>query len=389
MASIFDNVDSIISDLCRKSEQTSQCLNWGERNFTEPLGVYLSSIAESAALHERGQAILLKNVERLLTNRLLLQRSVETSPLLEKIESPVFIVGMPRTGSTLLHNLLACDSETRTLKYYEGLRPVPLDAETSKEARVKAAARQIKILNRTVPGFAAIHAVTADGPEECQTVLENSFVDSIFEVRANIPTYSRWLEKNENTVCYYEEFREILQILGTNGKDRWVCKSPRHMMCLESLVHVFPDAKIIWTHRNPLHVLPSISSFSEVIQRVGSDQVDPVALGQFWLNRLAKGIEKAKKFRATDDPARYIDVQYSELVADPKKTVKEIYAQFKISYPVDLTRAMTKWLAENPKNKHGKHAYTLEHYGLSAEQIHERLAFISDDERSIYLDDRG
>ncbi len=362
--------------LCQDAEQQSGLDNWGDRRFIEPLQIYLDSLAASAQLHDRGRKVAVANITRLLKNRLYIQQELHNDPTINQRELSDLLVifGMPRTGSTLLQNLLACDPAARSLRYYESYTPVKVKAETLEDPRIRTAELQLRVMNRLAPGLTKIHAIHPTGPEECSRLMEHSFVDTLFEIRNWVPEYSEWLHANESRRHYYEEYRTLLQLLDMEDhQTHWMCKSPRHLTSLENLVAVFPNVKLVWTHRDPAYAVPSVASLSAEASAIGSKHVDKTRLGNFWLDRTSKAVHRGLAYRQTDDSNRYVDVEYEDLVEAPIRTVQQIYAQHRYTYSDEFELNMKSWLAEHPKNQHGRHYYSPEEYGLTPEQIRQRF----------------
>ena len=366
-----------VAELLHKAELKSGLDDWGQVDIIEPLSLYLESVEQSANLHDRGWLMLRNNVLRLLQNRLHLVEAFGRGDAesRSRLWQPLVIVGLPRTGSTLLHRLLACDPASRALRYFEGLHPLPPLAAGSRAAdrRQKTAARRLALLNKMNPELQRIHATEVDDPEECAHLMEHSFVDSMFELRTTVSAYSTWLRSEELRPVYYKELEAILGVLGLGDHDRWVLKAPRHLPCLATLIGVVPSAQIVWTHRDPTESIPSMCSLAAVVQGTSSDHVNRRDLGAFWLDRLAEGHERAVETRRTDRADRYVDVEYRRLVKEPLTVVAEIYDHFGYRYTAEFESAMVSWLEGNKQNRHGRHRYTAEGFGLTTDQITERI----------------
>ena len=360
--------------LLDKAQRQTGLSNFGSAAFHKPFEILLQSLREEARLSARGIFIMNRTMLRLLTNRLRTEQIFAENPTLADvpIRRPLYIIGFPRTGTTLLHNLLACDPVARWLHLWEGLYPAPSPQSLETDPRITEVAEWVTGFEKVAPRLAASHKLAPRGPEECLWLIEHTFNDLIFELRAHVPTYSRWLAEHEADVDIHQYYLRQLQMLGAhcNGA-HWVFKAPRHLPGLEGLLAVFPEARIVQTHRDPATVLPSLCSLCEILRGAASDAVDKSAIGAHWHARLMAIFEQATAVRATAAEGQILDIQYADLVADPIATVQHIYAHHGYEFTEPFEAAMRQWLAVNRQHKHGAHRYTLEEYGLSEAQVRE------------------
>jgi len=360
--------------LLDKAQRQTGLSNFGAAAFHKPFEILLQSLREEARLSARGIFIMNRTMLRLLTNRLRTEQVFAENPTLADvpIRRPLYIIGFPRTGTTLLHNLLACDPVARWLHLWEGLYPAPSPQSLETDPRITEVAEWVAGFEKVAPRLAAAHKLAPRGPEECLWLIEHTFNDLIFELRAHVPTYSRWLAEHEADVDIHQYYLRQLQMLGAhcNGA-HWVFKAPRHLPGLKGLLTVLPEARIVQTHRDPAAVLPSLCSLCEILRGAASDAVDKPAIGAHWYSRLKAIFEQATAVRATAAEGQILDIQYADLVADPIATVQHIYAHHGYEFTEPFVAAMRQWLAANRQHKHGAHRYTLEEYGLSEAQVHE------------------
>ncbi|VFM96818.1 MAG: Phosphopantetheine attachment site, partial [Candidatus Kentron sp. G] len=362
--------DSLLEEAARQTGLT----DFGEDGFREPLDILLGSLREEASLNELGVFTMHQTILRLLTNRLLTEKAFADDPSMNDtpVDRPLFILGFPRTGTTLLHNLLACDPNARWLRLWEGLYPAPAPRSLTDDPRIEQAEQWVADLEKFTPRLVTAHKLAARGPDECHWLMEHTFADMIFGARAPIPGYAEWLmtQKADADPRFYRYYRRQLQMLGAHCRGRhWVLKAPRHLSGLAGLLAVFPDARIVQTHRDPSAVLPSMCSLSESLQSPFIDGLDKHALGANSYRQLKWGAEQARGARAAAKPAQFFDVHYKELVADPIGTARRIYDYHGYEYSGRFEANMKGWLAENPQHKHGVHRYTLEEYGLDEGEI--------------------
>ncbi|HEV3401295.1 MAG TPA: sulfotransferase [Acidimicrobiales bacterium] len=353
--------------------------DWGDLSFTTTLQLLLDSCRETADLNATGWNVLHRAVLRHLRNRLYLQAyatSASDRPAGPAVAAPVVITGLPRTGTTLLHNLLALDPRHRVLRFWEALHPVPPDPArgTSEEALVAAAERWLERLYALTPGFRAIHGATARGPEECDALLQNSFASQHFDDMFSATAYSAWLNRAE-LVQEYAYYAFQLGVL-TRPEDvarRWVLKAPSHLGYVATLRATFPDVVVVHCHRDPCQAVGSYASLVLAVRSPNSDAVSFAAIGAHALGRSALAMDRALSAREGASDAGFVDVAYAELVADPLATVRRLYAQVGADLEDDVHATMAAWIADNPQHKHGRHRYTLEQFGLDAADVTARF----------------
>ena len=358
--------------LLQKAAAQTGLSDFGDDAFREPYELLLQSLRDEARLNKQGVIMLQRTILRLLVNRLLTEQAFAANPEMAEtpIERSLYILGFPRTGTTLLHSLLACDPASRWLRLWEGLHPAPAPESLQDDPRIATTRDWVAGFEKLVPNLARAHKLDATGPEECLWLIEHTFADLIFELRAHVPSYSKWLAEHEADESWYRYYRRQLQMLGWKCRgSHWVCKAPRHLPGLGGLLSVFPDARIVQTHRGAESVLPSICSLCEITQSAASDTVDKTAIGAHWHQRLLEIERRSGEVRAAADPAQFLDVQYADLVANPIDTVQRIYDYHGYDYSAEFENGMKQWLAGNRQHKHGAHRYSLEEYGLDAETV--------------------
>lgn len=364
--------------LIRHAEQATGFSDWGPGDLRGPLQALTRSLRDDAQLNLMGHLMMRQYLERILANRLRVQNDIRQNPeiLDVTIKRPLFIVGLPRTGSTLLQRLLARDPAVRSLQTWEMWFPSPPPrAETYySDPRISLTERRLRMLNWTAPEFASVHEVVAGEPEECISLLQASLVSSCFELMARIPSYVSWLNQQDQHQPYAQYKRHLQLLQWKHPKDHWVLKSPFHLFGLEALLDVFPDAVIVQTHREPINVIPSFSSLYHVMHRLTSDQAQARELGPYVLERLAEASDTSLDLRQRYGPERFFDVSYLDLVKQPFATVQRIYDRFGYEMTPDALSQMQAWLAASPQHKHGVHRYTLEEFGLTAEQVNTRFS---------------
>jgi len=354
------------------------------REFREPLRRLLQAIEEEAHLNPVGRIALRQVVSRNLANRLRIDALLLRHPEIEDIpvEAPVFVVGLRRTGTTLMQRLLAKDPGLRALSSWEGINPAPLSekelAPGELDPRMRIADMAEKAIRYMAPDFFAVHPVEARGQEEDSLVFDPSFFTTTAEALMNIPSFTTWLESIDHEPAY-REYKRVLQVLlwqrpGADTKIRWLGKTLLHLEHLDALLEVFPDAKIVQTHRDPTRTVASLCSMLAHARGVFSDEVDPRVVGSQWLDKTHRMVTRGMAARGELGERPFIDVQYADFVADPLKQIVRI-GEF-IGRPLDAAteEGMRRFLSANPQHRHGRHAYQLEDFGLDRESVSRRFA---------------
>jgi hypothetical protein len=357
--------------------------DWGDLGFTAALDLLVSSCAETASLTPLGWDVLHKAALRHLRNRLYLQAFLGSDAGGDRpvVGAPVVITGLPRTGTTLLQNLLALDPAHRVLRFWEALHPVPPDAArgTSEEALVARAEAWLERLYALAPAFRAIHGASARGPEECDALLQNSFASQHFDDMFRAEAYSAWLNHSA-LVDEYAYYALQLRVL-TKPEDaarRWVLKSPSHLGYLGTLRTTLPGAVIVHCHRDPCQAVASYASLVLAVRAPYSDHVSLADVGRHALDRSSVATTRALLARDSGRPDDFVDVGYRRLVADPLGIVRQLYRRLGRSLDDTTAATMEAWLAANPQHKHGRHRYSLEQFGLTADEVSARLATYTD-----------
>jgi hypothetical protein len=289
---------------------------------------------------------------------------------------------LPRTGSTLLHHLLARDPGSRVPQAWEVMAPSPPPerARYATDPRIREAATRLAWMDLLAPQFRSIHPLGAQNALECIAILAHTFMSSRFHTMYRVPTYQAWLEQQDlrPAYAYHRAFLQHLQWRGPSG--RWVLKAPGHLYGLEAIFATYPDAIVVQTHRDPVGVLASVASLTAALHGAFSDHVDRAEIGAEVSRRWATGLERAMQFRQSTHPAarRIIDVQYDALVADPLGVIRGIYRRFELPLTPEAERRMRAHLADHPRARHGVHRYTLAAFGLDRDDITHRFAAYRD-----------
>ncbi len=352
--------------------------DFGDGAFLAHLRVLLRAYDEESRLNPFGRWMVNQEIAGILKSRLSVEEGWKRRPevLAEPLRRPIFILGLPRTGTTALHQLLAEDPDNQMLEYWLAAAPGPRPPreQWKGDPRYKQAVFGLKLVYFLDPGLKAIHLLTADGPDECRHLFLQSFLDHTFDSNATIPTYTKWFGEQDMRPAYARH-RDILKLIQspTPGRRR-ALKYPAHMRHLDVLLETYPDACIVQTHRDPARVLPSVCSLVARWRAIYEDGVERRSLGPWQLDMYANMVQHAAAVRDASDPARFFDVAFAELVADPVAVVQRMYAHFGFEFTPEAERRMRAWHAANPQGKHGGHHYDAEEFGLDEDEIAERFA---------------
>jgi len=352
--------------------------DFGGGAWREHFRALLRAYDEESRLTEAGRAMVQGEIGGALAARLACEAAWQADPgvLRHEIRRPLFILGLPRSGTTALHWLLAQDPANQVLEYWLAAAPRPRPPRPSWEAEpaYQAAVGVLQWIYETDPDLKAIHWMEADGPEECRHLFVQSFLDHTFDSNATIPGYTRYFEAQDMRPAY-ERHRDVLKLVGsTSPERRWVLKYPAHMRELDVLLETYPDACIVQTHRDPARVLPSVCSLVTGWRSLYEGSADAKAIGAWQLELYAGMIEKAMAVRERNDPQQFYDLSFRELIADPVGAIARMYAHFGFAWTAEAERRMRAWHASNPQHKHGGHPYSAEEFGLSEDALAERFA---------------
>jgi hypothetical protein len=373
-------IDLSEESLLSEARERTGLSDFGDSRFHEGLRVLLETY-ERAGLTEKGRKSARRRVSQLLQTRLRIEAAFRRhSEIREReIRSPVYLTGLPRTGTSALFNLLGMDPASRPLLTWEGMFPDPIEglAPGHEDPRLAAMRERYEQARASGLSFDAIHFVRPDGPEECVLLQAHAFCDVQIGVEPLMEPYGTWFQEQELGPMY-AYYRDLLKLLDWQRPgQRWLLKSPAHLWALDILVEMFPDVCIIQTHRNPMQILPSYCSMMAALMSQ-QEGLDKTKLGPIVLEFLARSLERGLAARQRSDPSRFVDVDYREFVADPMASVKEIYRAFHLEFSAATERTMQEYVTANPQKKHGTHRYSMDEYGLTPEQVRARLRFYID-----------
>lgn len=351
----------------------------GDESWKGGLGRLVDALREEAALNELGAALVGGELVGYLGDRMQIIDHRKTHPELVGVDvvPPIVIVGQGRTGTTILHELLAMDPASRVPLTWEVDHPVPPPETATYETdpRIAEVDETLAGVDLVLPGFQQMHPMGARLPQECVRMTSSDFRSMIFPTQYSVPSYATWLLHEADMAPAYRWHRRFLQLLQwRHGGERWVLKSGAHLWALPALIAEYPDARFIQTHRDPLRVVPSLSSLFATVRRTFSDDVTIEAVAAEWAAPMLDALDRSVSARETGliPSDRVIDVQYEAYMADPIATVRAVYAHWDVELRPDVEARMRTFLAANAQDKHGPHRYSLADTGLEAGSILEQ-----------------
>ena len=363
-----------IDDLHESAMRTTGLDDFGDDAYLEPLGVLLDSYANEAGLTELGSKMFRYFLKGALIARLMSEASWRATPSYADVEitRPIFVTGLPRTGTTALHRLLAADPAHQGLEMWLTEFPQPRPpreqwANNPVYQQIDAGIAQHHVEN---PEFMGLHYLDAGEVEECWQLLRQSIMSISYESLAYVPTYSKWLAEQDWTPAYARH-RQNLQMIGSNdpGK-RWVLKNPSHLFALDALMAVYPDALVIQTHRAPETIIASMCSLAEHATPGWSTVFVGDTIGRTQLDLWSRGLHQFSQARAQYDEAQFLDVEFDDLRADPLGTVERVYAALGTEISGEARAAMVALDAESASGaRRPHHRYDLSDYGFTEAEV--------------------
>ncbi len=352
--------------------------DFGADDYTDGLAVLLESYARDADLTPLGERVKRSFLRGALVARLLSEAAWRSWPAYAAvgIERPIFVTGLPRTGTTALHRLLTADPAHQGLEMWLTQAPGPRPpretwAGNPVYQRIQAGFERHHVAH---PEFMGVHFMAADQVEECWQLLRQSMRSISCECLAHLPTYSAWLRGQDWTDAY-RRHRRNLQLIGLpDAGRRWVLKNPSHLFALEALLTVYPDALVVQTHRAAPTAIASVCSLAAQASAGWSGTFAGQVIGADQLELWARGLESFTAARASRDPAHFCDVAYDEFVADPLAAVESVYARFGLTFSGPAADAMRALHAQSAGRGAPPHRYALADFGLTAGQVTERFA---------------
>lgn len=353
-----------------KAQKNTGLEDYGDMSFVAALDRLIESLNGEAQLSQIGRIGARASIQGELEKRLRLIDYRKKRPQVaeQKIVRPLFIAGLPRTGTTILYELLAQDTAHRSPASWEVSDPFPPAQEPSyfTDPRIAEVEKQLAKLDMLAPDFQAIHAAGATLPQECVAMLSSSFNSDQWGIQFYCPSYRSWAMQ-QNMAEDYRWHHNFLQHLQVDfAKPRWLLKTPMHIAYLDTLVKQYPDAAIVQTHRDPIEVMGSISSLACTLHSAFSDDIDPAKVAAEEVRHFSEAITRGIQQRDAmpDANERFCDVQFKDLLSQPLTVIETIYQHFEFELTDETRSRIQQYLDNRPRDKHGSHRYALEDFCL-------------------------
>ena len=370
------NVDDLLQ---AARERCPGLSHFGDDNYHQALHMLTQALNTEAKLSPVGMAMMRERLVGQLANRLVMEGYFQRHPEIADIaiDNPLVIVGLPRTGTTMLQRTLAVDPRFYSAAWWETRYPAPLSSEgaTRSDQRIALAQQEVEQTVAAIPQILAIHPLSATLCDEEFMLMEHSFLCAM-DAYADVPSYTQWLDQQDQRPVY-EQLKKMLQFLqwqkAQRGEaqegQRWLLKAPQHLHTLELLLDVFPQAQVILTHREPAQTIPSMASMAHTLWHIYSDQPSARSAGQQWNSRMARGIAHTMQVRSQNNPARFLDIHFADTVKQPMQVLERVYAFADMPFTAQARASAQQWLDSNGREKRAAHDYSLETFGLSEAQM--------------------
>jgi len=378
----FDR-DALLAD----ARKATGLQNFGDEGFLDALQHLLAATEAEADLNPIGRFLNRGSMLRLLKHRLYAHDLLRRHPEIHerRIPDPVVVLGLGRSGTTRLHRLLAADKRFLHLTSWESIFPVPTPecfaarAAGRTDPRITALDQALKAVMYMSPQVAAVHPLGTFEVEEELGLLQHGFSSQIFELLTRVPSFAVWLEQHEQRAAY-EYMVVLMKIISwfrNDPEDKpWVLKTPQHMQDLDALLHVFPNARLVCSHRDPVKAVGSVCSTAWNAMVRDCDNLDPHAIGRHWMDKTEWMLRKTLPIREKRVPTRnQYDIQYTDISADWQGALQGVYNFLEMPFTDAARSGMHAWINKNRQHKHGAHKYNLADFGLDAQDVDRRLMF--------------
>jgi hypothetical protein len=365
-------------DLMERARKSTGLSDFGPDTFRESLERLIASLSADADLTALGYNIAAQQLTDALESRLRLNACITAEPEItrQRITRPVFIVGMARTGTSILHELVAQDPNVRVPLTWEVTRPTPPPETATYETdpRIQECNDSLAGVDRLIPGFRKMHRMAAQLPQEDVSMTSLEFTSMVYEASFRLPSYTAWFHHEADMRPAYRLHRCFLQVLQWRcPADRWILKTPGHLWALDTLLAEYPDACLVQTHRDPLAILSSLTSLLTTLRALASDRIDPHDVAREWSELNAQAYDTSVDARESGliAPDRVIDIHFADFMSDPFAQIRRIYEKFDLDYTDEVDARMRAYLAEHSDEEHGKHTHRFEDTGLDVGEARE------------------
>jgi hypothetical protein len=360
----------IAEDLIEIAKRRCDLDDFGEGEFVKALSRLLDSCEGEAGLNLIGKIALKVDVLETLCARLKMERDRQHYPNIsrQEIRQPLFIVGLPRSGTSVLHRLLGADPKHRSPLMWEVRSPSP-PTRVDEKRRIQQATQSCNFFNWLVPTFRYVHTVGAEVPQECVSLMTPTFLSDQFDAMYYVPSYRAWFFRQDLRPAYEYHRRFLQHLQCRRAACRWILKAPTHMSAMPALLSVYPDGLFVQTHRTPVDSMASVSSLVTILRSAFSDAVDPITVGReaihYWSETMHKFLPE--RDRLADN--RICDIKYDEIRSDPVGTVRQIYDYFDWSLSREAEQRMRAIVASQAERQSANHRYDLSQFGFSAGEV--------------------
>jgi hypothetical protein len=369
-----------VDQLLEEAHRSTELDDLGPGSWREGADRLVDSLNTEAALNELGRAIVSAEIVDYLSNRLRIVDWSKRNPEISErdIRPPIVILGQPRTGTTILFGVLAQDPANRVPLTWEVDRPWPPPETATYESdpRIDEVQSTLESTELLIPGFLGMHELGARLGQECVRITGGDFRSMIFPTQYRVPSYQHWLLHETDMASAYRYHRTFLQHLqSAHPGERWVIKSPAHLWAPWSLMGEYPGALVINTHRDPVRVLCSLASLTDLLRRLASDEVSIAEAARGWAEDVAVGLDRAVAARrdGTIPASQAVDVLFGDFLNNPMAVVNNIYERLGIELSDEAEARMRSFLAAHPQEKYGGHTYSFADTGLDAGALRERM----------------
>ncbi len=374
---------SRISELLDTARAATGLADFGDDGFRKGLERLVESADREANLNAAGRAMFDGQAVMLLMRRLEIEDWYARHPEIneEAIVAPLMVLGLPRTGSTALHCLLAEDPAVRTMRNWEAVRPCPPPeaATYASDPRIALMAEQMARRDQLTPRMKQMLPSTATSPTEDQLTMGYDFKSQIFQASFHIPSYIAWFNHEADLVPTFEYVKRVLKLLQWRcGPKRWRLKNPTYSMFIGALDTVFPDARYCMTHRDVANVIPSVADLYFEMSRINTDTPDKAWMGELMSECCAIGMRRMIEFREGGQDHRFFDIHFAAFQKDPFPVLERLYAFLGEEFTPEARARMLAWREDTPRDKHGRHEYNPGEFGLDTAQLRERFRFYSE-----------
>jgi Sulfotransferase family len=362
-------------DLEDEAQQATGLSDFGDGEHREGLERLVRSFNEEADLTDTGEVMQRMRLVTLLSARLKIEATYRQHPEIdeEEVEGPVFVIGLPRTGTTALSQLVAADPQFRSLRLWESGSPCPPPESATErdDPRIAQTEAGLAMMYEMFPRMRAMHHEEARSATECQDLLGMTFRTVHFDGFGHVPSYLEWVTECDMRGTYRYHRRTLRLLQWHCGPRLWHLKTPVHMFSLDALVEAYPDAKFLWSHRDPAKVLGSVCSLIHYTRSWSSDRDDATALGLEQLGRWWLAVSRAMEFRSRMGEDRFADVAFADIQSNPVQALGAAYERIGIPFTPTSRAAVNQWAANHEPGSHGQHAYDLADFGLDPDQVRE------------------